>query len=182
MNEPIDFDKNPPQQPASIERLPERKDVPSARLVVVEQVYHAAGNEACKTHGKSYVRWLPSEEQVYDPQRKVKVGKEWQSVDTGWVKNVGTLVIINHTPKGRFRKESAEDRSGVLEVCLAPMTISEIVDGPGMWAKTKDVQTSLPHLVILPEETARFTPVRGNAISVRCREGEGVYSVFAVEG
>lgn len=167
---------NPPE----VSRQP--RSVPKTRLVVVEMIHHQSGNEDPVSASPSFVRWLPNEEAAYSPQRKVKVGIDWQEVDVGWVKTVGMLVIVNHHLKVKMKAESVQDTKGVLEVCLASITTTETDGGVGMWAKEKVRILDIPHLTVLPEESTRFTPVPGKRISIRCREGEGVYSVFAVEG
>lgn len=171
-------------QPVKMEHLqPHFKSVPKSRVVLVQTVYHQTGhtNEPV-SHGANFVRWLANEEAIYNPNRKVKVGQEWQEIDTGWVKTIGVITVINHSPKVKMKAESVHDKPGVLEVCLAPVETKEPDGGVGMWAKEKSTMKLFPHLLILPGESFPFTPVPGGKLHIRCRDGEGVYSVMTIEG
>lgn len=172
----------PPVEPAK-DLVPHYKSVPRSRLVVVQTFYHQTEDDFKTTAvGGNFIRWLATDEAVYNPQRKVRVGQEWQEVDVGWIKTIGLLVITNHVPKVKMKAESVTSKAGVLEVCLSSSIIEHVGEGVGMWAKVTEKSILTPHLLLPPGEAYPIIPIMGNKVHIRCREGEGVYSVFTVEG
>lgn len=161
------------------------KDTPTSRMVVVESIYHQIHEpmQSPQASGSQFVRWLSSDEQIYNPKRTIRVNQEWQEVDIGWCKVVGMIVITNLLKKQEMTRELCSNEIGVLEVSLHTITkvISTPSNKPSMWDEDREEQSGhVADILILPGESCRFTPVRSKQIAIRCREGEGLYSVVCI--
>jgi hypothetical protein len=92
----------------------------TARIVVIEQVYHQEHGQQPTLIDHSFVRMLDSDEQPY--VRKITVGEQWERLDTGWVAKVGMIVFTNdegknfHVNPTDAQKADVADR--VVEVCF----------------------------------------------------------------
>lgn len=68
------------------------------RFVIQERIYWQVDGQTSELAGKPYSRWLKSDDQPY--KRSLPVGsEEWTPVETGWVKEIGLLVLRNQDEK-----------------------------------------------------------------------------------
>ncbi len=139
-----------------------------ARLVVIQQFYHQVLNSQPRLIEARYSRILGSNEQPYGP-RTLTVGEDWTPLELGWMKDIpiGVLVITNE--EGTFlernptEKERESSNSKILEVAfyqrLDPLTAA---------------------LIILPRDCQPLTPLYPDRIRIRCRNGEGRYTIIVI--
>lgn len=80
-------------------------------ITVVEQVYYRAGDEDPTHIDTRYSRTLTSHEQVYE--RRMKVGVEWQAIDTGWIDRCAMFIIKNEEGIGLQRNPTVEQQAGI---------------------------------------------------------------------
>ena len=160
---------------------------PQSRLVVNETVYYQVRQEPPVAVGSQFTRWLHTDEAIYAPPRTHKVEQEWRVIDTGWVKTPSLLLIRNLAVKNQMTGENPSDALQVLEISFregdAKQEGDAFDEGVGMWARAKVPSREslrIADALLLPGESMRFTPVDASSIAVRCRKGEGSFSITAV--
>ena len=101
-----------------------------SKLTIVEMVYFRAPGESAIGIESRYSRELATDEQPCE--RRLKATENWQALDTGWLKKVGTIVITN-------REATIGE---ILEVayCDSPQDGWLILPGESMRALPKDVK------------------------------------------
>lgn len=182
---PISQPRNIPSQRSTI-------NVPNTRMVVVESIFQQTINQQPQSAGQQFVRWLTTgnsssvncAEKMYNPERIIKVGQEWKVIDTGWIEKVGMLLITNKIPKVPMRAESVRDTLAVLEISMrqpSKITSNSKPQPLDMWDETPELANfpydRVPDFLILPGESMRCLPTNVKDMAVRCRDGEGLYSV-----
>lgn len=142
--------------------------VKQPRITIVSSVYHQIPGD--KTSGppqSKYYRWLESDEQPYS--RTVKVGIEWEPIDTGWLKDKehSLLVITNSLKRLPSRKptpeEEAEFYSHVLEIG---------------WIEQDNSVTPIGYIPV--GEDIRISPLNMHRYRIRSQTPDGKYSIFLV--
>lgn len=137
-----------------------------AHLTVVETLYYQMSNEQPHTAAASYRLDLNPPKSAQQPYvRRMFVGQEKESLDTGWVTVCSALVIVN-IAKVRQRhptdQERAVDESEVLHLMLDDMVLTELAPG----------------------ESIRFKPTKSvmGKLTVRAPVGEVAYQIYAFPG
>lgn len=133
----------------------------AARITIVDLLYHqpTAGGAAPVVVESRFEHKVTSDEQPY--VRITKVGGDWQTLDTGWVKHPSFVVITNN--EGTFLEkqpspaERAEVAAHVIELgsdnyCL---------------------------LLIRPGESLRLSPVDASDWQIRCSAGSARVTISA---
>ncbi len=142
-----------------------------ARLVVVHTVYHQIFNQQPRQAlDARYSRILRSDEQSYGP-RTITVGEQWTPLEIGWLGNfpLGLIVITNG--EGNFMERNPTP----IEYSEAEKRILEI-----RFDETITPGGTTPHLLILPRESQSFIPANPATVKIRCRSGEGKYTILVV--
>ncbi len=151
---PATPNEEPTNFPAAPDEIREVKD----HLTVVETVYHRQYGEEATAVESRFTRELQTQEQSYT--RRLKVEEEWRSLDTGWIIQVGMLVIQN--TEGKFLQQipSEADKAEALK-----KTIEIKHDGSeGCW-------------LILPGESIRVCPSDASSLRIRCQLGTARFTV-----
>ena len=133
------------------------------RLVVNGSVTHYSDSGGSPSiAATAFTRFLETtEEQSFI--RRTTVGKNWQPLPEGWLKECGMLVVANE--KARFSvqptpEQRQEAEAKVLEVGIAVLNRVE------------------PFAIVPSGETARFQPVDLSWLRLRCRNGEAKVTVY----
>jgi len=149
---------------SSVEESPAKPDIKDS-LTVVETIYHRPIAEEPSAIDNRYCRELDTKEQPYGP-RKFTIENEWQSLDTGWLKeNVGMFVLTNE--EGRklsvnpSEEEKKETSAHILEVGF--MGSSDV------W-------------LVPPKESFRGYPKDVTRVRVRCQQGQAKCKLFVIPG
>lgn len=143
------------------------------RLTVVQHVYHQQVGEQPKGPVPSrWSRWLDEDEEAYT--RTVKVNQEWQPLELGHTKGCSHLTLVNvlkRLPGLRPTKDEIEEfTSRVLEVGIA-LSIPH----------AGETVTGVHEIAEIPVgEDLRLSPLNLDNYRIRCRSGEGKYSIFLV--
>lgn len=131
------------------------------RITVVENVYHQLGNESPKQPVTTrFYRWLETDEQVYT--RKLKVGEQWQKLDTGWLEEVGLLIVANEAEKLQTIPSTQERE-------LAAAKVLELSYG----------ETAENAWFVYPGESMRGVPAAPKDLRIRCRSGVTLCTITA---
>lgn len=146
-----------------------------SRLTVVESLCFSVGTESAVAYGGPFSREVDSDEQPY-VRPAAKVGERWVKLDLGWLggdgANCSMLLIANRmtqfqTIPGYEDKKNAEAK--ILEIAVWVQAPGDSMDG-----------ILVPIILILPGESARFSPYPGAKYSVRCVSGETKYDIHAL--
>jgi hypothetical protein len=134
------------------------------RMTVVEKVYYQQVGDSPTSFEFSFSRDLTSHEQVY--RRQCKAERDWEPLDYGWIKEVGTILIQNEEGKRLFvnptEEEKADTASRIIEVsCICGLEI------PSGW-------------LVYPGETFRGSTECLGRVRIRCREGTAVFTVIVI--
>jgi hypothetical protein len=157
---------------------------PPSRIVVVETVYHQEHGSEPVAAGRPFSRFLSTAEQPFGP-RRLKVGCEWQPIETGWLsENVGMLYLRNEgegLAASRPGEPSEEEPARIIELGLLVDLNSPDAD------LTMHDPASLPVVVIpfgqiRPGESRREEPRNLPLFRVRCETGECRLTVHAFPG
>lgn len=160
--EPVVPPSRDEDSPAPDEPTPTRRP----RFTVTGSVVHQQPGEQAKQAPRSrFYRWLDQDQDPYE--RTVKVGEDWTPLDLGWVGTEGSLLLLANATRATFtvrptREQLADLYSKVLEVGLL----------------VKGVVTDFAEVPV--GEDLRLSPRRLDAYRVRCRSGQGKYSIFLV--
>lgn len=129
----------------------------TARLSVVESIYHQTHGEQPTVVESRFGRWLNTPEQPY--ARRFRAGEEWVSLDKGWVEDAAMLVLSNDEGRNPQVVPSEADKRELaqraVEIGLAQM-------------HGKPPQ---PFAVVPPGESARFQPTNLETLMLRCWKG-----------
>ena len=143
-------------------------EIPLQKLIVKETIYWQSRGSKAQSVPSSFVRLSISDEVPYVRPR-LRVGEEWQSLDTGYLKTAGMVVIEN-----------------ILEVCKTIPTPEQ-----AMLARAKILEIAVTRLKeIVPfchvpvGEDHRFTPPMGSVdgFVMRCIKGETRVNITAFPG
>lgn len=131
-----------------------------SRVVIVETLYHQPPDEGAKSFKSNYLRWLSSDEQLYE--RTLELTTKWTKLDFGWAADPG-LVLLRSKAE-RLHTVPTEKQSAELDA----LTVEISFDG------------KVPALLIRVAESTRIEPMEGVKVFARARS-EGVkLSVVAV--
>lgn len=138
------------------------------RTTVIETlVYHRPG-ENPTTVSNRFASHGESIEQEY--KRQVKVGPDWSLLDTGWLKeNVSMLVVVNDILRPSRRLSPKEEeffQSKAIELAVF-VEKGEPKKTRTMFSEPSEIIVS-PFALLLPGESMRFRPVDVDTIMVRC--------------
>lgn len=133
-----------------------------SRLSVLNTVYHQPAGEQPMAVVGNYCRWLESDEQPFS--RRLRIGEEWQAIETGWIRHAGLVVLKND--EGVFdqvqptEQERMDAQAKVLEVSCS--------SGPpeAQW-------------LVRPGESLPATPASTMRLQIRCRQGQARCTVTA---
>jgi hypothetical protein len=72
-------------------------NIPQARITVIEMIRHQIhdGVSQADSLDNGYTQFLVTDEQVFNRHFKVEEGREWKSLETGWIKDCSLLVLKN---------------------------------------------------------------------------------------
>jgi len=141
------------------------QEPPPARLTVVEHVYYqATGEDAWEVPNSSYSRFLTTDEQPY--VRKLTATEEWTKIDTGWLTECSTLVIVNEEGGFRSRLPTEEQKEETAKKIL------EV----GFHQHNYDVGW----LVVLPQESLRMCPSHLGKLFIRCQFGTAKFTIYII--
>lgn len=134
-----------------------------SRLTVVDQLIHQVdGAEQATECCAKFSKVLKTSERAYGPRQVVVSDEDWSILDLAWIKVPSMVKIVNDA--GRFADVRPTDEERRAET-------EKIVD----YGQTP----CEPFGEILPGESARFRPYKGQTVYVRCRKGETRISVTA---
>lgn len=121
---------------------------PGATLTVIETVYYQVDGEDAVCHETKYCQRIKSGEQPY--VRHLKLGKQWQPLDHGWLQHCSLLVIENKALNRTTTltdEEKQEDQQRLVELAFQEQTNPYVPIEP---------QTS--GVLFLPGKGVRITP------------------------
>ncbi len=149
----------------------EIKQVVNDRITVVESVYFQELNEQPQLIESRYTRELQSQEQVY--QRRVLATEEWQPLDTGWIDNVGMIVIQNNVGIFSPVLPTEEEREEAVKKILRIAFLSALypIDSSQGMPEPEDFW------IIPPKESYRATPSDASNLMIRSECGEFKYNL-----
>src|SRR5437868_1913375 len=147
-----------------------------SRLTIVSKVYHnVPGQNTVGPEPVSFYRYLTTDEQAYS--RTVKVGKEWQEIDIGWLKDIGCsyIQLINDTKRLPSKVPTKEVSDNIASRAI------EL----GIEVKTQDgrevgIELIIPICSFSPEEGTGLSPSDVSQLRVRCINGEARLTYFVV--
>lgn len=141
---------------------------PRQRIVVKETVYWQSRGSKPQSVSTSFVRSNETDQVLYS-HPNLKVGEEWQSLNTGWLDKPGMLVIEN-LPEVRRTVPTPE------EVKTARARIVEVA--------VSGAEDHIPSCHVPVGESYRFTPPFGDVskFRIRCLSGETKVNVTAFPG
>lgn len=166
---------NPPTE--SVAEITPQKEIPKKdlknrpRTTIVETlVYHRPGEEPTNVTNR-FAFYGESLEQEY--KRQIRVGEVWVPIDTGWLNNrVSTLILVNELirPSKNISQEEEElINSKVLEIGIISIPEEENPKSRTMFSPPK-VQPSLAVFSFLPPgEAIRLRPENIASYRIRCR-------------
>lgn len=131
----------------------------SDRLTIKQVIYHQQPGEQPTQVERSFSRTLATKDQPYS--HKVEVNEDPVAMETGWIKDIGTVVIQNE--EGFFlqtnptleQKEEAAKK--VLEVF--------VVEGS-------------PPLLVFPKEDLRINPADFSKLRIRSQSGISKFTLW----
>ena len=142
------------------------------KLTIVEQIYHQAPGEDPTSYSHSYWRVLPvTGEQVL--QRRQEAIELWKKIDLVWFEKSPFSMFMIRSEEGKFphtiptEEMRATAESKILEVGFC---------------KTGETEVQSTHLLVYPNEMARFSPEPGYEWYVRCKNGSARYTLFVFPG
>lgn len=135
----------------------------TARIAVVESVYHQQTGEKPTQTESRFSRLLRTTEQPYS--RKVRATHEWLALDCGWVTVAGMVVIVNEEGKFTQTIPTNERRTEALKKVLQ------------LGIATDDLGRALPVARILPGESCRFHPEDVKKLRIRSLSGDTRYTI-----
>lgn len=146
---------------------PRPPSVTRARVTVVSRVYHQIpGEESKGPTNRPFYRWLDSLDQAYE--RSLKIGEDWKPLDCGWVERPALLVLANAAYRAPSRRPTDAELAAFMDKVLEV----GIQIAPGDPVE--------PFGEIPVGEDMRLSPLLIERFFIRCRSGEGKYSIFLV--
>lgn len=140
------------------------------RMSIVENVYHSIPGQGTSGPGASrFYRYLNSDEEAYD--RTLRVGKEWQPIDIGWLKDkdVACVRIGNKNTRVPSKKPTLEqidaDNAKILEIGIEDIHTGVIT-----------VFSEIP----VNEDMRVSNPKILEFMRIRCKTGDTKYSIYLV--
>lgn len=142
-------------------------------VVVVGQVCHRRHANQPTSTTIQFVRDLETEEQPYTRlchKEKSKATEEWQMIDTGWLENDVSILIISN------------DEGGHSDTNLTPEALEEIksrVIEIGIYVDASHFSETIPIQYILPREAFPLSLFEVDDYRIRCRKGTAKYTITA---
>jgi hypothetical protein len=142
-------------------------------VVVTGQVCHRRHADQPTSTVFQFSRDLETEEQPYTRlchKGKSKAKEEWQPIDTGWLEDKVSLLVISN------------DEGGHTDVNLTPEALEEIkarVIEIGIELNTESSLLVIPFQYILPKESLPISPIDITSYRIRCRKGSAKYTITA---
>jgi hypothetical protein len=139
------------------------KKIRKSRIVVVETVHYQQDDAQPNTITHRFNRFTQTDEQAF--MRLMTVGESWQSINAGWLDQVGMLVIINR--EGAFRQgqptqqQRDEMAQRILEITFGSYPPFHI------------------DMTIPPGESLRLYPTDLSRIRIKCHKGEAKTTIWA---
>jgi hypothetical protein len=148
-------------QPAQEGKPVQMRQIPTAQIVVVETVYYRRAGQTSAVDSR-FSRNVIGEEQRY--VREMKIGREWTSLDCGWVEKAGMLVVKNNLVRFNVlptaeEKEALGDQ--ILEISFS---------------------NRQAEILVYPGESMRIQPINLKDIAVRCGSGKTNITVVIIPG
>lgn len=157
-------DDGPPPEPVTPLRKP--------RVTVTGTVVHQVPGGQPKSPPRTrFFRWLEEDEEAYS--RTVKVGGDWVPLDLGWVGERCSLLVLANATKLRTQRQPTQDELSSLLGKVIEVAVAVPLDG-------RDFHQPFAEIPI--GEDMRLSPREPSRYRVRCRSGEGKYTVFLVPG
>jgi hypothetical protein len=128
------------------------------KLVVFEQVYHERPDFGTKGIESRYCRWLTTDRPWHEDE--FEVGQEWTPVQVGRITQAGEVVVENLEGTD-FLEVPTEVRRQQTLLRVLDVAFLEADESPA---------AIRGRLEVLPGESARFRPKRGQTIYVRCQD------------
>jgi len=129
-----------------------------ARITVVETIAHVGMDLGFTSPTGVEARWwrpVASAEQVY--QRRLMAGPSWQPLDSGWIEQVGMVVVENVEGHGLQVIPTPEEKAAIA---------ARVVE-LGLMGDEGDCRD---FACVLPGEHLRLQPTQ--PVHLRCRAGE----------
>lgn len=137
---------------------------PPSKLTIVEEIYYQVSpNEDPYQISTKVSRELKTKEQIWS--RKCRATEQWKPLDLGWLEGLGCSLIAIENHAGTFNqvqptKEELEIEAKKI-LCLS--------------YEKNDLG-----FLIYPQATEKFVPVVSDALTIRCKEGETDFTIWAI--
>lgn len=172
-----------PEELAGLPTLPPSPRCPAsasnrARLTVSGGVCHQVPGEQPLEVPVRFSRWLESDQDAYHRPR-LRVGTDWQLIETGWVKGNPTLLAVAN----REAPSSTEGPPRVVEVGVM-VDVNLPAAQRTMHSPHRVPPVIAPLFVIRPGESQAWLPAPGSIglLVMRCATGEARVSLAVVPG
>jgi hypothetical protein len=146
------------------------KDLPCILTIIQSVRYQQPMDQPYDLKIQPFIRKVISEEQPYS--RDLKIGEEWQAIDTGWITKVGLFVIFNKEGRNLSIQPTPEEKTAIknriIEIGVLVNENNSIRD---MHCDNKMIKPIII-LKILAGETQQLTPVQMDQLVFRCKNGE----------
>jgi hypothetical protein len=136
------------------------------RLTIVECVYYQAPFEDCISAENRYDSAVEADEQPYI--RKIKVGEQWQPIDSGWIMTPGLLLIKNEPI--RFAVQPTQEQRA--EAASKVVEVSVCLEEKGRTQHSPPKGLPMTVTTLLPGESLRMRPAEFSTLRLRCTGGE----------
>jgi hypothetical protein len=127
------------------------------RITVVEHIYHQVAGHEPTPIDTIFTRYTTEAEQVYLRKSPKGLSTEWESLDTGWVKDPSMVFIRN------------DAKEGTIEITFCCVLEDMSIMGPDPYC-----------LHVPPGETQRLTVPDVTRLRMRRDEGNGQYTLIAI--
>lgn len=165
----------------STDQAPQSPVKRMARLTVVEHVYHEPTDSEGTDYTRSYQRVLKTDEVPFTRPRFI-THRDWQPLETGWVRGAGHLYILNDEQPSFQKMPSPEERAEVgrkiIEVGVLPMVKDD--KRRTMHSAPAPVPDITPCWLIPPGETLRATPADVARLYLRCPAGPARCTIVVI--
>lgn len=175
-----------PSQAVQTEGPPLQDRRTPSRITTVGSIYYMTRDGQPHVVQIRSARNQQTEEQAYGP-RKVTIGDQWTSLDAGWIKVCGLLIVTNEEGRRRQRiptpEEQQEIDSKVIEIAfLSPQSLKETDEPRTMHSKPKTPLDIYPALLLPPGESVPVCPVDLRSVMIRCQNGQAKITINILPG
>lgn len=130
------------------------------RITIVEKFYFEAAQGEQLMLTTAYERLSHSLEQPY--QRKCKATEAWQKIDSGWLgDNVSMIIIENVEGKGPIQKLLSQEEKNAIQGRILYVSLSDV--------ETPSVAQD--GFIVSPGDSLRISPTNVSKVIVRCPSG-----------